>query len=221
MPHSPKRGASTHPVQISSGSRRYDLPQPPCPSANTRRLQAVRRLGAGYRAVATAPTGLWKPSSTRTAGFLASAFTRNEGEPACPLFRGLVDQASRSGPPLHETADSSETRYRVRPRRHPRTNRRGPAGGGRPLPGSSRLSSPSRLVRPVGSDAAPGTHGSRRSRRSLAPHLRCFLPWTVRRRLLLTPPHLATRRPQRPARRRRGSPPRPALAGCALEPPSR
>jgi putative glutamine amidotransferase len=107
--HSQKRGASTHPLHIHETSALRRILNVDTLTVNTRHLQAVAELGAGFAAAATAPDGVIEAIEHESGKIFGVQFhPERMGEPMEPIFRHLMQlarahQASPSGPEAHST----------------------------------------------------------------------------------------------------------------------
>ncbi len=94
--HSEKRGAEAHPIRLAEDSHLYALLQTADLEVNTRHIQAVAGLGAGFRVAATAPDGAVEAIENEDGTLLGVQFhPERMGAAMLPLFRHLVEQARR------------------------------------------------------------------------------------------------------------------------------
>ncbi len=94
--HSGKRGATTHPIRLAEGSHLHALLKTEAIAVNTRHIQAVAALGAGFRVAATAPDGVVEAIENEDGTLLGVQFhPERMGEAMLPLFRHLVEKARR------------------------------------------------------------------------------------------------------------------------------
>ena len=98
--HSEKRDGTTHPVRPQHDTHFARLLGSDDLTVNTRHLQAVDRLGDGYRTAATAPDGTVEAIETADGRILGVQFhPERMGQPMAPLFRHLVEMARLSRQP--------------------------------------------------------------------------------------------------------------------------
>jgi putative glutamine amidotransferase len=91
--HSQKRGATTHPVHIQS-TRLRDLLGTNTLTVNTRHLQAIAEVGAGFSVAATAPDGVVEAIEHKSGKIFGVQFhPERMGESMQPLFHWLVTEA--------------------------------------------------------------------------------------------------------------------------------
>ncbi|PQJ35767.1 gamma-glutamyl-gamma-aminobutyrate hydrolase [Salinibacter sp. 10B] len=91
--HSQKRGATTHPVDIQSDRLREYLGTDTV-TVNTRHLQAIADVGAGFSVAATAPDGVIEAIEHESGKIFGVQFhPERMGEAMQPLFQWLVAEA--------------------------------------------------------------------------------------------------------------------------------
>ena len=95
--HSQKRGATSHKVHLRETSRLHTLLTTSTLEVNTRHLQAIASVGAGFAVAATAPDGVIEAIEHTSAQILGVQFhPERMGKEMHPLFRDLVRQAQAS-----------------------------------------------------------------------------------------------------------------------------
>lgn len=95
--HSQKRGATTHTVTLTEGSRLHRWLDTDTLTVNTRHLQAPAALGDGFSVAATAPDGVIEAIEHENGRLFGVQFhPERMGAVTQPLFRALVEQATRS-----------------------------------------------------------------------------------------------------------------------------
>ena len=98
--HSQKRGGTTHPVHVKSGSRLHELLETDTITVNTRHLQAVASVGDGFSVAATAPDGVIEAIEHKNGRILGVQFhPERMGDAMQPLFQFLVTQAGTAVSP--------------------------------------------------------------------------------------------------------------------------
>lgn len=94
--HSPKRGGGPHPISVDKDSHLYGMLQKVDWDVNSRHIQAIAEVGAGFRVVATAPDGTVEAIENEDGTLLGVQFhPERMGETMLPLFAHLVQQARR------------------------------------------------------------------------------------------------------------------------------
>lgn len=94
--HSQKRDADEHEVQLAANSHLSRVLDLDALTVNTRHLQAVASVGAGYRVAATASDGVVEAIENEDGTVLGVQFhPERMGASMRPLFRHLVEQARR------------------------------------------------------------------------------------------------------------------------------
>ena len=92
--HSDRRGATTHPIQVHAGTHLRDLLGCDTVDVNTRHVQALARVGDGYRVAATAPDGVIEAIESEDGRVLGVQFhPERMGAEVRPLFAHLVAAA--------------------------------------------------------------------------------------------------------------------------------
>lgn len=93
--HSQKRGATTHEVRLGESSQLRTLLNRESLTVNSRHLQAIDRLGKGFRVTGRAPDGVVEVIEHEKAPLIGVQFhPERMGETMQPLFRALVEQAA-------------------------------------------------------------------------------------------------------------------------------
>lgn len=94
--HSSGRGADVHPVRLVEGSHLHDILGTDTLMVNTRHVQAVAEVGAGFTVSATSPDGVVEAIESADGLLIGVQFhPERMGEAMQPLFRRLVDQARK------------------------------------------------------------------------------------------------------------------------------
>lgn len=93
--HSEKRGGTTHPLRFESDTRLHRLLHDTDAVVNTRHIQAIAEVGAGYRVAARAPDGVVEAIEREDGLVLGVQFhPERMGPPFAPLFDDLVQRAT-------------------------------------------------------------------------------------------------------------------------------
>lgn len=96
MPHSQKRGASDHAIDIVPGSLLHRLLQCDRMNVNTRHIQALAGVASSLLVSARAPDGVVEAVESEDGSILGVQFhPERMGEVMQPLFRYLIDRARR------------------------------------------------------------------------------------------------------------------------------
>ncbi|MDX1439996.1 MAG: gamma-glutamyl-gamma-aminobutyrate hydrolase family protein, partial [Rubricoccaceae bacterium] len=95
--HSEKRGGTSHPINIASGTILHSLLGQEEITTNTRHIQAIARVGDGLKISATAPDGVIEAIESTDGAFIGIQF-HPERTPSIgqPLFAYLVRRASNN-----------------------------------------------------------------------------------------------------------------------------
>lgn len=97
VPHSQKRGATTHPVHLAAESHLRRILERDTLTVNTRHLQALATVGNGLRVSARAPDGTIEAIEDETGRVLGMQFhPERMGAEMHPLFQYLVRQAEHA-----------------------------------------------------------------------------------------------------------------------------
>lgn len=108
--HSHKRGAAVHRIRIEADSNLARLLGTTQMSVNSRHVQAVKTVGDGFRAVATAPDGVVEAIEHENGRILGVQFhPERMQEEMHPLFRDLVTRAARHAPARDVSRDTDAT----------------------------------------------------------------------------------------------------------------
>ena len=92
--HSQKRGGDTHPVALAEGSHLRALLGQDAIEVNTRHIQAIATIGAGFRVAATAPDGVVEAIENEDGMLIGVQFhPERMGATMHPLFRNLIEKA--------------------------------------------------------------------------------------------------------------------------------
>lgn len=99
LPHSPKRGGTTHPVHLVETSRLRAALNTDTVVVNTRHLQAIASVGTDFAVSATAPDGVIEAIEHASGRMWGVQFhPERMGSTAQPLFRDFVEQAAAARP---------------------------------------------------------------------------------------------------------------------------
>lgn len=108
-PHSPKRGARTHAIQLYDGTHLRRLLGRTAVDVNTRHLQALATVGRGLHVSATAPDGTIEALESEDGTLMGVQFHPERlGAAFHPLFRHLVQRAADHARPPRAGAPSAE-----------------------------------------------------------------------------------------------------------------
>ncbi len=92
--HSTKRGAQMHDIEISPDSLLFSVLQQPRMTVNTRHIQALASVGAGYRVSAVAPDGVIEAIERVDGRAIGVQFHPEKMDAGMrPLFQYLTDRA--------------------------------------------------------------------------------------------------------------------------------
>jgi putative glutamine amidotransferase len=96
LTHSDKRGADLHRVHLVESSHLFRILNKPALDVNTRHVQAVARVGRGYRVAATAPDGVVEAIESDDGTILGVQFhPERMGAEVEPIFQHLVNNARK------------------------------------------------------------------------------------------------------------------------------
>jgi len=100
VPHSQKRGATTHPVKIDPDTRLHAVLDRTSVTVNTRHFQAVETTGSGFSVAATAPDGVVEALEHDSGRIFGVQFhPERMGDEMDALFRWLITTAAEASTP--------------------------------------------------------------------------------------------------------------------------
>lgn len=94
--HSTKRGGVSHEIHIAPKTHLHGILERETMQANTRHIQAIARIGTGFRVAATAPDGVIEAIENEDGTVIGVQFHPERMDEMLPLFRHLVKQAEQS-----------------------------------------------------------------------------------------------------------------------------